>query len=141
MIRLWDAISGQMRWSRVGDSRQVLQLLFSPDNKLLAAGNADHTVKLWDVATGEVQDTLRGHSSWVWELAFSPNGRILATSSGLTKLWDIESGRQLASFGWGYAPASLAFSPNGQALAQGGAHGNVVLWDVEAALSTPPATE
>ena len=66
-------------------------MAYSPDNRLLAAGSADKTVRIWDLATGEESRTLIGHSDWVTDVSFSPDGRRLASSSydGTVKIWDV----------------------------------------------------
>jgi WD40 repeat protein len=47
------------------------------------------------------------------------------------RFWDVESGRELASYAWGHGPAShLAFSPDGTTAAAG-AEQAVVVWDVD----------
>jgi hypothetical protein len=74
-------------------------------------------------------------------LAFSPDGRLLATGEarvdgaqkkyyGVVKLWDLESGRVVhEASAHTMEPDSLAFRPDGQLLASGGADGGVKLWD------------
>ena len=85
-------------------------------------------ITLWEVETGKVIRTLSGHTNEVIDLAFSPDGRRLASSNRTripesrlpeTKIWDVEGGRELASFRverrWG--EQRLAFSPDGGRLA------------------------
>jgi WD40 repeat protein len=68
----------------------VQSVAFSPDNRLLAWGSTDATVKVWRAATGEIQ-TLRGHTNWVEGVAFSPDGQQIASGSldGTVKLWSV----------------------------------------------------
>src|SRR4029077_16660276 len=76
------------RWTRdgklsnntllAGGAGEVRCVAFSPDGKLLAAGNRYHTVRVWDVATKKEIKTLTGHMSDVWSIAFSPDGKTLA---------------------------------------------------------------
>ena len=50
---------------------RVAAVAISPDDKLLASGSHDKTVKLWKVATGTERATLKGHQELVNCVAFS----------------------------------------------------------------------
>jgi WD40 repeat protein/serine/threonine protein kinase len=127
-------------------------IAFSFDGRLLAAAGPNGTVRLWDVNTGTLRATLQGHSKGgMWSAAFSPDGKTLATGSGdeklvahvdrdfskeeekgwgEVKLWDIATGRCLATFDGHTGPVtSLAFSPDVMTLASGSRF-EVKLWDL-----------
>jgi WD40 repeat protein len=106
----------------------VYALAFSPDGKTLASGSADESVRLWDVASGRQVMKLTGHKNEVVDLAFSPNGGLLLSAagniagwpdSGGVKLWDVTTGKELATFNWPGAPISLAVSADGRTVAVG----------------------
>jgi serine/threonine protein kinase len=65
-----------------------------PDNKLVASGSADETVRLWDSATGAARHTPQGHLGWVKAVAFSPDGKLVASGSNdkTVRLWDSATG-------------------------------------------------
>jgi eukaryotic-like serine/threonine-protein kinase len=68
-----------------------------------------------------------------WSVDFAPDGRILASAaeSGVLRLWDVASGREIAKLrGHHDRIWSLTFSPDGRTLASAGADGTVRLWDV-----------
>ena len=81
----------------------------------------------------EDRGTLSGHSDSVNAVAFSADQKTLATAStdGTVKLWEIETGKELAMFrGHQGMVNTVAFSANGKSLATGGEDGEVKLWDV-----------
>jgi WD40 repeat protein len=72
----------------------VLSMAFSLDNRLLASGSFDDTIRIWDVATGTLRNTLEGHSEGVFSVALSPDGQLLASGSydNEARIWDISTG-------------------------------------------------
>jgi WD40 repeat protein len=66
-------------------------LRFSPDGKLLAAGDQFGIVRVWDAATYKEIATFKGHAIGVGGLVFTPDGRSLYSASydGLVRRWKI----------------------------------------------------
>src|SRR6266850_8451093 len=81
---------------QTGHSLGVTAVAFSPDNKLLASGSVDNTVKLWDVAARQELRTLKGPIAIIGAVAFSPNGKWLAAGGvdGPIQVWDVVTGRE-----------------------------------------------
>jgi WD40 repeat protein/uncharacterized caspase-like protein len=96
-VQLWDVASGRPIAAIKGHGRGVGRVAFSRDNKLLASGGTDNTIKIWDVATRNELRTLTGHTSAIESIDFSPDGRLLASASddGSTFLWDTKTGEHL----------------------------------------------
>jgi WD40 repeat protein len=108
----------------------VNALAFSPDGKLLAAGQQDNSIAVWDVQTGSARN-LTGHLCFVSCVAFSPDGKRLASGSEdwTIKLWDLEVGRTTLSLtGHQGRIRDLAFSPDGGSLASASEDGTVRVW-------------
>jgi RNA polymerase sigma factor (sigma-70 family) len=129
-IKLWDTKTGDLKRTLEGHEEYgVFSLAFSRGGKLLASGGLDGTVRLWDPATGEQKRTLTTAFSkgLIVSVAFSPDGKTLAASGTPTKpdasrvmLWDVETGKLRHSFKDHIErPMSLAFAPDGSAVAVG----------------------
>jgi WD40 repeat protein len=108
-----------------GGAGEVRCVAFSPDGKLLAAGNRYHTVRVWDVASKKEIKTLGGHMSDVWSIAFSPDGKTLAAADtdwkkpSKVKLWDTATWKERGAIDVPGEILSIAYSPKGDWLAVG----------------------
>jgi serine/threonine protein kinase/WD40 repeat protein len=95
----------------------VSAVAWSPDGKRLATACLDFNIYFWDVETGQRQIPLAGHVSFICCLAFNHAGNLLASASydGVVRLWNPDTGRQLAGYrgsSWG-----TQFSPDDRYLA------------------------
>ena len=126
-----------------GRGRPVWAWALSPDGRLLALEVPNRTIALWDIASStqhvatapaHQQDENFPDFPVVSSLAFSPDGRLLAsggTHDYLVKLWDVASGKHVATFSTDRgAITSLAFSPDGELLAAYATGGTVMLWNM-----------
>jgi WD40 repeat protein/tRNA A-37 threonylcarbamoyl transferase component Bud32 len=131
-VRLWNALTGQARFTLAADRERVHGVAFSPDGKRLAAACNDGTIKVWDAATGRPAFTLRGHTAPVRSVAFNSDGKRLASGSwdNTVMLWDTATGLEILTLReYPSGVSSVAFSPDGKRLAATGDHGLVMIWD------------
>jgi WD40 repeat protein len=135
------AVFGALIWAAPADAygARVTAMAVSPDGRTFVVGYEKGGLALYDFATRKQVRDFKGHTKDVRGLAFSPDGKTLATGGDNVRLWNPETGEQLAAleghtegFGvWGWLRA-VAFSPDGKLLASAGADGTVKLWDVAA---------
>jgi len=119
--------------------------LFSPDGQTLITGTRKSpreksitpvdtcTIHLWEVRSGKKRlEFVLPFAPF--PLAPSPDGRFLAGTRADTKtihVWDLATGIEVAKRG-GYSTliATLAFRPDGKAIASGHADGTALVWDL-----------
>jgi len=140
---LWDVDTGQKL--DIPLDKKLFKVVFSPDGKILAGtgiSTVERTragvIKFYEVETGQLINTLTATQRTKWNdsskrvssIAFSPDGRLLASGSaddGTIKLWDVETGQNIATFTEKPEPNSsmlcVAFSPDGTKLAVGSVAG------------------
>jgi RNA polymerase sigma factor (sigma-70 family) len=150
-LQLWDATIGKEVRTIKGDvvppgngrfralriNPQITSLAFSPDGKVVAAGNTDGKLRLWELATGKEFRSLTGTQG----VAYSADGKTLASGSGMTvHLWDAWTGREICTFGGHRGTVvSVGFSPDGKTLATGSSDTTAVAWKVPAHEERPSA--
>ena len=136
---------GPYRQTSRRDNRQIenVDLVFTPDGRLLVAGIVDKRLKLWDVTSKASERDLGPYSAAQYgsPLKFSRDGRLLALSEGYTvKFWEVATGRELPAL---QAPNSgllstqgrvfVSFSDDGKKIATGGFDTPTILWETETA--------
>src|SRR5262249_1795449 len=114
-----------------GHTGVVYGVAFSPDNRYLASGSVDNTVKVWDAQTYQEVRTLRGHTEGVWSVAFSQGGLLATASADKTvKLWDAATGQVVRTFTkLRGGLRRIALSPDGRRLATCDRFAMVEVWD------------
>ncbi len=128
------------RWSlptgakmRLGKGTITGNIVFSPDNSLLAVPNGIGTW-IYDAGTGKELQLLTDNTGYVTNVAFSPDGKTLACSvSDKFQLWDVANGElKLAKSIAARRIYDVAFSPDGKTIATAGSkkEKGLQLWDV-----------
>ncbi len=91
VYELCEGKESHMKWI-VGHRSAVTGLSFSPDNKYIATGSWDNTVRVWDAETGNMLHVFSGHSIGPNCLVWSPNGDFIVSSSGdwTARVWSVD---------------------------------------------------
>jgi serine/threonine protein kinase/WD40 repeat protein len=99
-LQVIDVESGAVLWSKPGDQSPYNVVAWRPDGRSLAVGNDGlGQILLLDADSGETIRTLDGHKYYGILFRFNHRGDRLVSHdwSGLLRLWDVDSGRQLLS--------------------------------------------
>jgi serine/threonine protein kinase/WD40 repeat protein len=96
-VEIREVASGQT-WRTWTCPAGVSAVAWSLDGKRLATACLDFNIYIWDVETGQRQTVLAGHVGFITSVAFNHAGNLLASASydGVVRLWNPDSGRQLA---------------------------------------------
>jgi WD40 repeat protein/serine/threonine protein kinase len=139
-----DVGTGQEIFSHTSIASGFRGVVFSPDGRRIATGNASDLV-IWDAATGreEFRLTDRGNRNLpLLSLAYRPDGRRIIAGYGQYEgsrdvghamLWDAATDKVLVDRIPGHRASvqSVAFSPDGREVALA-SEGLVELWNIEA---------
>ena len=118
----------------VAHEKDVNAVAVSPNDRLIATGSQDKTIKLWTAPDLLPVATLSGHRRGVWSVAFSPTDQVLASASGdrTIRLWSVARGSGYACIrtleGHDASVLAARFLPSGTQLMSSGADGLLKLW-------------
>jgi WD40 repeat protein len=137
MLRIWDAQTAKERLA-IAHPEVAWGLAVSPDGRLIATGTGgpteghpiaqrvtpakEYVIRLFDAGSGELVRELHGHTDVVYSLVFSPDGRTLASGGwdATIRVWDVATGRELASVQGQGSIYALAVTPDFSTLVAGG---------------------
>jgi WD40 repeat protein len=127
LVRVWNALTGQLQSTYFGHAGWVISLACSPDGRYIASGSFDETIQVWEAATGRQAVIYRGHSDKICSVAWSPDGSYIASASYDTtvQIWEASTGRHIYTYPGHDNPVyTVAWSPDGQRIASGDAGAN-----------------
>lgn len=106
IVRVWDAVTGQLLERLEGHKDSVYSVAFMPDGKTLVSGSLDKTLRMWQLGTGErgyggergksaCIQVFTGHKDFVLSVATTPDGNWIVSGSkdrGV-QFWDPRTGQ------------------------------------------------
>jgi WD40 repeat protein len=138
-LRIWVAATGK-QLVRMQHDGIVEMATFSPSGKYALSGGGDNTARIWEVATGK-EITRMIHEHPVLSVAFSPDGKYaisgdgiydplsaITTTFGTARIWEVETGKEIARMAHEYSVTSVAFTPDGKYAASGGGDHVLRIW-------------
>lgn len=116
-VAIWDLRTGVLLHRLTAPSStsiHLVDLVFSPDESLLAATSSDRGIRVWRVDDGSMFREFHGEVEGVTQIAFSRQGDLIATAAGRTgvSLWNAKDGKQTAHFDADTAIYRLRFTPD-----------------------------
>ncbi|HFU75369.1 MAG TPA: WD40 repeat domain-containing protein, partial [Arcobacter sp.] len=98
-IILCDIVSEKKIKTFQGHTDRIRSIAITPDSKTIVFRFDDY-IKLFDIKSEEELKTLYGHTGMIESIAITPDGKTIVSGSRdrTIKLWDIESGEELATF-------------------------------------------
>jgi WD40 repeat protein len=129
--KLWDVATGKRLHQLRGADAQFRSVAFSPNGSFVAVASTSGELALWEVDSGQVVrefGRVGDETRAVGQVAFLADGKTILSrefrSNGErgqdVRFWDIESGKELHSFGMNTSNphySSCALSPDGKSLA------------------------
>jgi uncharacterized protein with WD repeat len=130
-FQLWDREKAEVIHVFEGHGKSALVAAWSPDNKTIASGSGDQTIRIWD--SRETIHNISAHGGNIYSLHFSPSGKLLASASmdENIKIWNVETGKiHMLLEGHEYAVVFVRFSPDGKYLVSASYDRTVKLWEL-----------
>jgi WD40 repeat protein len=132
-IRIFDTAKGEEILHTMGPQAGLATLALPRDNKRLVSLTTDGSVLVWDPLDGKLVKQWDSKHTGETYLALSQDGKTIATASSTLRLWNADTGAEIAQLA--IKPldpvVALAFSPDGSTLALGLRSSTVELWNVK----------
>ncbi|QGM93442.1 TIR domain-containing protein [Methylocystis rosea] len=134
-VKIFDAINKTQLMDFDTQHSLPTSVAVTSDQRKVAGGLFDETIRIWDRGLLEYLSIMRGHSGRVRSICFSPDGRrlISASDDATIKIWDVRTSDCIGTLeGHGGHVYSVCVSSDGQTLASAGFADNTVrIWDLE----------
>ncbi|MFF7190988.1 protein kinase [Streptomyces sp. NPDC008222] len=140
-VGVWDLDTGLCRHVLTGHTSYVTAICLSADERFVATGSHDRTLRIWDLADGRCVRVLTGHTADT--LSLSPDAKFLLSGDafdGTVRFWDIDRGRCLRTFpGHEHGTAVVVLDPECRFALSAGQDRKVRRWRLPTAYAAVPS--
>ena len=104
-----------------GHTDGVKSIVYSPNEKYIATGGYDKTIRIWNVETGKEIRKFCGHTSSVRSISYTPDGKYIISGSGdgTIRIWNVEKGKEIKKITENSCVYSISCSPDGKNIVSG----------------------
>ena len=130
--KVWDTVTGQVRYTLSGHTQPVNGVAFSPDGTRLATASWDQTVRVWDIATAKEALFIPITPPWSQMVSYSPDGTKIVTDypeGNAVKIWDAKSGEDVQTLGGTTDPYVLTVPSQDGKMVAGRDDKSIIIWD------------
>jgi Tol biopolymer transport system component len=133
-VWLWD-IERDREMNNETQAGNPIDVFFTPTGRPYVTMNDTtnpNDLLVWDVEENYIQHTLTGYDSGTYHVVLNLAGTIMGAASydGTVRLWELESGDELALLDHAGQAYGVAFSDDGRLVATSDDQGNVALWGI-----------
>ncbi|KAF8912836.1 WD40-repeat-containing domain protein [Gymnopilus junonius] len=124
LIKLWDALTGQIIHTFEGHSEGISDIAWANDK----------TIKIWSMEDRSEVKALLGHTNFVFCVNYNPNSNLLVSGGfdETVRIWDIARGKALKVLPAHSDPVTaVSFNHDGTLVASCAMDGLIRIWDAE----------
>lgn len=141
-IRFWDLESGSAVEATEHSASNIdagpissWTTVYSPDDTMIATGDANGKINLYSTQTGKLLTTLNTTGKFAYSVAISPDGRLVASGSlddGMIKVFDIESEKVVQTLeGHAMTVRCLTFTDDSSSIVSGSDDKLIKIFDIK----------
>lgn len=132
-VRIWSRKEARELLAIDAHPGHVMDVQFCREGDAVISSGKDSQIHVWDATTGLSRAVLEGRPRGTFSIDLSPDAKTLASASwGGTELWDLSERRPRQTLGSEhpeYIGCSIAFSPDGRAVALADMEGKITIFD------------
>jgi WD40 repeat protein len=131
-LKVWGLASGEVVHTLRGHKGVVNAVAITPDGRYVVSASDDHTLKVWDVTSATTVRTMRHDEGSASLVEVTSDGRhVVDVAYNRLTVWDLASGKVMASFRGDERIYCCAVAPDGGTIVVGEEFGRVYFLRLE----------